>query len=298
MRAMSERVLVDVADHIATVTFNRADKHNALDGAQFEAILEAAGGGRSDRRGPRRRHARRGQELLLRHRPDRPGQRAGCRRRQPPQRPSRARGPLEHPPARLHRLDRPAGAGDRRHPRQLPRRRHADRPRGRHPLRRARRQAERPRVQWGLVPDMGITSTLPRLLPIDVAKELVYTGRILSGTERGSSGWSRTLPMTRWRPPTSWHARSPAARPTPSAPRRSSSTRHGSRMPEKDLLLETELQVALIGTPNQMEAVMSGLKKEDPDFTDPPRGRRKGPQHRLRLRLREVPRPPKTRHPR
>ena len=38
-------------------------------------------------------------------------------------------------------------------------------------------------IKWGLVPDMGITQTLPRLVPIDVAKELTFTGRIVAGTE-------------------------------------------------------------------------------------------------------------------
>ncbi len=38
-------------------------------------------------------------------------------------------------------------------------------------------------IKWGLVPDMGITQTLPRLVPIDVAKELTFSGRIVSGSE-------------------------------------------------------------------------------------------------------------------
>src|SRR3712207_4941179 len=38
-------------------------------------------------------------------------------------------------------------------------------------------------VKWGLVPDMGISNTLPRLVRIDVAKELTYTGRVVSGEE-------------------------------------------------------------------------------------------------------------------
>src|SRR6476661_9784837 len=38
-------------------------------------------------------------------------------------------------------------------------------------------------IKWGLVPDMGITQTLPRLVPIDVAKELTFTGRIFSGSD-------------------------------------------------------------------------------------------------------------------
>ena len=38
-------------------------------------------------------------------------------------------------------------------------------------------------IKWGLIPDMSITQTLLRLVPIDVAKELTFTGRIVSGTE-------------------------------------------------------------------------------------------------------------------
>src|SRR5438874_2830772 len=38
-------------------------------------------------------------------------------------------------------------------------------------------------IKWGLVPDMSITQTLPRLVGIDVAKELALTGRVLSGEE-------------------------------------------------------------------------------------------------------------------
>ena len=40
-------------------------------------------------------------------------------------------------------------------------------------------------VKWGLIPDMAITRTLPRLVGIDVAKELAFTGRVLSGSEAG-----------------------------------------------------------------------------------------------------------------
>lgn len=37
--------------------------------------------------------------------------------------------------------------------------------------------------RWGLVPDMGLTQTLKGIIPLDVAKELTLTGRILSGKE-------------------------------------------------------------------------------------------------------------------
>src|SRR3954464_4131757 len=42
-RGMEEpRVRIDVEDHVAVVSLNRPDKHNALDGAMFEGILAAA----------------------------------------------------------------------------------------------------------------------------------------------------------------------------------------------------------------------------------------------------------------
>src|SRR5919198_6772430 len=45
-----QRVITAVADHVAVVTLNRPDKHNALDAAMFEGILEAAAdvAGRAD----------------------------------------------------------------------------------------------------------------------------------------------------------------------------------------------------------------------------------------------------------
>jgi enoyl-CoA hydratase/carnithine racemase len=43
-------------------------------------------------------------------------------------------------------------------------------------------------TNWGLVPDMGLALHLPRLLPIDVAQELTFTGRTLSGVEAADLG--------------------------------------------------------------------------------------------------------------
>jgi enoyl-CoA hydratase/carnithine racemase len=41
MDGMSDRVLVDIADGVATVRLNRPDKRNALDGEMFQAIADA-----------------------------------------------------------------------------------------------------------------------------------------------------------------------------------------------------------------------------------------------------------------
>jgi enoyl-CoA hydratase/carnithine racemase len=42
--------------------------------------------------------------------------------------------------------------------------------------------------KWGLLPNMGATVTLRELLRIDVAKELTFTGRVVSGTEAARLG--------------------------------------------------------------------------------------------------------------
>jgi len=43
-------------------------------------------------------------------------------------------------------------------------------------------------AKWGLVPDMGGTVLLRELVPIDVAKELTMTGRMLTGVEAHALG--------------------------------------------------------------------------------------------------------------
>jgi len=124
-------------------------------------------------------------------------------------------------------------------------------------------------VHWGLVPDMGITATLPRLLPLDVAKELTYTGRVLSGEEATGLGLAT---RTDARPLTAARAlaaeiagRSPDA--VRAAKKLFESSWH-SGGPDA-LELESELQFGLIGSPNQMAAVMAGMTKEPGEFVDP-----------------------------
>jgi enoyl-CoA hydratase/carnithine racemase len=121
--------------------------------------------------------------------------------------------------------------------------------------------------RWGLVPDMGITSTLPRLVPIDVAKELTYTGRVLTGTEAAALGLvTRAVedPLAAARELAAEIAgRSPDA--IRAAKRLYDTSWHAPV--EEGLVLETQLQSALIGSPNQIEAVRAGLAKEPANFT-------------------------------
>lgn len=43
-------------------------------------------------------------------------------------------------------------------------------------------------AKWGLVPDMGGVALMRELIPLDVAKELTFTGRIISGEQAAALG--------------------------------------------------------------------------------------------------------------
>ena len=124
-------------------------------------------------------------------------------------------------------------------------------------------------VKWGLIPDMGITRTLPRLVAIDVAKELTYTGRVISGTEAAALGL-----VTRVADHPLLAAQQLAAEIASRSP---DAVRRAKRLYEQSwtgadadtLALEAELQLELIGSPNQLAAVTAGLTKEPAQFTDP-----------------------------
>jgi len=125
-------------------------------------------------------------------------------------------------------------------------------------------------VKWGLVPDMGITQTLPRLIPIDVAKELTFSGRIVSGTEAFELGLvTRTAedPLS-----AALALADEIAQKSPDAVRaakRLYDQTWASDDTAAALVLESELQTRLIGSPNQIAAVVAGMSGEPPVFVDP-----------------------------
>jgi enoyl-CoA hydratase/carnithine racemase len=124
-------------------------------------------------------------------------------------------------------------------------------------------------TKWGLIPDMSLTQTLPRLVGIDVAKELVYTARVISGKEARELGL-----VTRLADDPLAAARSLAleiAGRSPDAIRGAKRLLDESwgRPAEVGLRLEAELQRSLIGSPNQLAAVIAGMSKQPPAFTDP-----------------------------
>lgn len=124
-------------------------------------------------------------------------------------------------------------------------------------------------IKWGLIPDVGITQTLRNLVPLDVAKELTFTGRILDGEAAKSLGLVTHV------------AEDPLAAAMELAREIASKSpdaiRSGKRLLEEawhadertGLELETKLQVELIGSDNQLEAIHANFEKRAPDFKDP-----------------------------
>ncbi|MBJ82186.1 MAG: enoyl-CoA hydratase [Acidimicrobiaceae bacterium] len=122
-------------------------------------------------------------------------------------------------------------------------------------------------IRWGLVPDMGASVLLPPLVGLDVAKELYFTGRMISGTEAAQLGIATRV---------SENPRVDAialateiAEKNPEAVRRMKTILNGigERSTAQRFAAEREHISALIGSPNQTEAVSAFFEKRTPKFT-------------------------------
>ena len=123
-------------------------------------------------------------------------------------------------------------------------------------------------IKWGLVPDMSGIALMRELARSDVIRELSLTGRVFSGTEALSYGFATSL-----------HA-------DPLAAARATAQEIAGRSPDavralkrllnmasdadtaEILLAESREQAALIGSPNQIEAVRAGVEGTPGRFAD------------------------------
>ncbi len=124
-------------------------------------------------------------------------------------------------------------------------------------------------IKWGMIPDMSISRTLPRLVGIDVAKELTYTGRVFTGTEAGELGVVTHVvddPL-----PAACALAEEIAGRSPDAVRAAKRLfdEAWTGSPDQTLALEAQLQLGLIGSPNQLAAVSAGFTKQPAEFVDP-----------------------------
>ena len=124
-------------------------------------------------------------------------------------------------------------------------------------------------IRWGLTPDMTITATLPRLVGIDVAKELTWTGRQITGAEAHELGLATRLsddPLA--------DAQALAAELAAKSPHAIRGAKQlfeqSGRVPlAEQYALERSTIGSLIGRPNQVEAVTAFFEKRPPVFADP-----------------------------
>lgn len=121
-------------------------------------------------------------------------------------------------------------------------------------------------AKWGLVPDMGISQGLPKLMRADRAKELMMTARVVAAPEALDLGLVSRLagdPLAGARElAQSLMRQSPDAL----AAAKRLVEEAWCAQPEHALRLEAQLQADLMGSPNQMEAVMANMQKRPPKF--------------------------------
>src|SRR5271157_1139229 len=124
-------------------------------------------------------------------------------------------------------------------------------------------------IKWGLVPDMSGISLMRELARGDVVRELAFTGRQFSGADAVAYGFAT------------------AAHADPLAAARATAREIATKSPdavralkrllnaaaEADmaaiLLAESKEQAALIGSPNQIEAIRAGVENREARFAGP-----------------------------
>jgi enoyl-CoA hydratase/carnithine racemase len=121
-------------------------------------------------------------------------------------------------------------------------------------------------IKWGLIPDMAGIVLMRRVVRDDVARELIFSGRIFNGQEASRLGLATRL-CDDPRGEALAFAKEVAAK-SPDAMRAAkrlfalAAEGHQHAI----LLAETDEQAKLIGSPNQVEAVRANLEKRAPQF--------------------------------
>ncbi len=124
-------------------------------------------------------------------------------------------------------------------------------------------------IRWGLTPDMTCTQILPGLVGADLAKELIWTGREVSGTEAVKIGLATKLcddPYT-----DAMELAQSIASKNPHAIRAGKRLVEGAASQDYATGFKAERSeiTALIGSRNQVEAVRAFFEKRQGVYTDP-----------------------------
>jgi enoyl-CoA hydratase/carnithine racemase len=123
-------------------------------------------------------------------------------------------------------------------------------------------------IRWGLIPDMTGTQMLPRLVGLDRAKELTFTGRMVTGEEAVSIGLATKV------------CEDPRAEALALAADIAAKSPHAIRGAKALLNDAGQVSIAdgfrgeratikaLIGSPNQVEAVKAFFEKRPANYAD------------------------------
>lgn len=122
-------------------------------------------------------------------------------------------------------------------------------------------------VKWGLIPDMTGTWMLPRLVGLDMAKELTFTGRMVSGTEAVEIGLATRVADDPVAAATELAVE--IASKSPDAVRAAKRLLNASGfVPIAEQFAQERAEIgALIGSPNQVEAIMASFENRTPKFS-------------------------------
>jgi enoyl-CoA hydratase/carnithine racemase len=123
-------------------------------------------------------------------------------------------------------------------------------------------------IKWGLVPDLAGTQLMRHLAREDVVRELTYTGRIFNGAEAQQLGFvTRVVDDPR---AAAFETAKEIANKSPDAVRAAKRLLGDAAAVDAaaGLMAESVEQQKLIGSPNQLEAIMSNLQKRAANYKD------------------------------
>ncbi len=124
-------------------------------------------------------------------------------------------------------------------------------------------------IRWGLVPDVAGTQIMRHLAREDVVRELTYTGRIFTGEEAFGYGFVTRVTSDPYA--AAMEAAREIAGKNPHAVRAAKRLLNLAVTTDVQTGLQAESveQFALIGSPNQIEAVRAQMEKRAPNFAEP-----------------------------
>jgi len=124
-------------------------------------------------------------------------------------------------------------------------------------------------LKWGLIPDMAGTQLWKTFVREDIIRELTYTARVFSGVEAHAYGFATRLtenPLEE-----ALATAQQIANKNPEAIRAAKRLINNQQQPDQTagILAESTEQMGIMGSANQMEAVMANFEKRAPIFSDP-----------------------------